>query len=141
MTEITNFLKSYLSLVEFLLAAKQRLYEIGADKNLSGMQVITILMLDEPRPMHYFTKFFNCDPSNVTSIVDGLEDKGLAVRTESQADRRIKLIKLNTRGNKIRQSIIKSLVGDEEFFLNKLTAEEAATFTALVQKISQDRED
>lgn len=91
--------------------------------------------------MHYFTKFFNCDPSNVTSIVDGLEDKGLAGRTESQADRRIKLIKLNSRGNKIRQSIIKSLVGDEEFFLNKLTDEEAATFTALVQKISQDRED
>lgn len=136
MTEITPLVKSYLSLVEFLMMAKQRLYAIGTNHNLTGMQVITILMLDEPRPMHYFTKFFNCDPSNITGIVDALEDKGLAERTESKADRRIKLISLNKKGQAIRVKLIKELTADEEFPLNMLTETEAATFTRLVQKIT-----
>lgn len=139
MTEITSPIKSYLTLVEFLISAKQKLYAIGAEKNLSGMQVLTILMLDEARPMHYFTKFFNCDPSNITSIVDALEDKGIAERTESKSDRRIKLISLNNKGQKLRLQLAKTLTDDEDFLLNRLTLSESQAFTKLIQKATEAR--
>lgn len=140
MSEITPLIKSYLALVEFLMAAKQRLYQIGAEQGLTGMQVLTILMLDEPRPMHYFTKFFSCDPSNITGIIDALEDKGLVERKASPSDRRIKLIHLRPSGKAMRRKLIKSLTSDPEFPLNYLEDAEADDFISLVSKIT-DHED
>lgn len=136
MTQITSLEESYLSLVEFLMMAKQRLFEIGNDFDMSGMQATTLLMMNEPRPMHYFTKFFNCDPSNITGIIDALEDKGLVSRTESSNDRRIKLVKLLPAGQKIRSAMLVKLTTDESYLLSKLTKPEAETFTKLVQKIT-----
>jgi DNA-binding MarR family transcriptional regulator len=44
----------------------------------------------------------HCDNSNVTGIVDGLEEKGLATRQPSAADRRVKLIALTAEGRRLR---------------------------------------
>src|SRR3954451_19301844 len=50
--------------------------------------------LDRPRPMSEIADFLGCDNSNVTGIVDGLEEKGLAVRRPSDVDRRVRMIEL-----------------------------------------------
>ena len=54
--------------------------------------------LDQPRAMSEIAAFLRCDNSNVTGIVDGLEARGLAERTSSPGDRRVKLIALTAEG-------------------------------------------
>lgn len=136
MTQITSVEESYLALVEFLMLSKQKLFEIGADHDLSGMQSVSLLLLSEPRPMHYFTKFFNCDPSNITGIVDAMEQKGLVTRKESLEDRRIKLVQITPNGAKVRSELLSKLTTDESYPLSKLTPAEAETFTTLVHKVT-----
>src|SRR5690349_24015364 len=52
----------------------------------------TLRMLDRPRTMSEVAGALQCDNSNVTGIVDSLEEKGLARRRPSEEDRRVKLI-------------------------------------------------
>src|SRR5436305_2270449 len=63
----------------------------------SGLRPATfgaLRVLDQPRTMSEIAGFLRCDNSNVTGIVDGLEARGLAERSASPGDRRVKLIAL-----------------------------------------------
>jgi DNA-binding MarR family transcriptional regulator len=128
--------QSYLALVEFLMLSKQRLLEIGTKYHLSGMQAITLLLLEESRPMGTFRHIFNCDASNITGIIDGLEQKQLVKRFEINSDRRVKMVKLLTRGKRIRTALLQQLTSDDQYLLANLTPAEAANFIDLVQKIT-----
>jgi DNA-binding MarR family transcriptional regulator len=136
MDQKANFEKSYLALTEFLLLSKKNIGEIGEKYNLSIVQSITLLLLTESRPMHNFTKIFHCDASNTTGIMDGLEQKKLVSRFESPKDRRVKMIKLLPKGDKIRQSIIAKLTDDDSFIIKKLSVDELTIFVKLLQKIT-----
>ncbi len=59
-------------------------------------------MLDRPRTMSEIAAVLHCDNSNVTGIVDVLEEKGLATRRPAEADRRVKLIELTAAGRRVR---------------------------------------
>jgi DNA-binding MarR family transcriptional regulator len=63
--------------------------------------------LDEPRAMSEVAAFLRCDNSNVTGIVDGLEARGLAERTASPGDRRVKLIALTAEGRRLRARLMR----------------------------------
>jgi DNA-binding MarR family transcriptional regulator len=65
--------------------------------------------LDEPRAMSEIAAFLNCDNSNVTGIVDGLEEKGLVTRQPSETDRRVKLIALTAEGRKVRALLVRAI--------------------------------
>lgn len=129
--------QSYLALVEFLMMSKQRVIEIGARYHLSSMQSITLLLLEDPRPMGDFRHLFNCDASNVTGIIDGLEQKQLVRRYEVNSDRRIKMVKLLAHGKRVRTSLLRKLTSADQYILANLTSIEAASFIKLVQKINQ----
>ena len=62
----------------------------------------TLRALDRPRTMSEIAAVLHCDNSNVTGIVDVLEEKGLAERRPSEADRRVKLIALTAEGRRVR---------------------------------------
>src|SRR6476469_10313097 len=64
-------------------------------------------ILDEPRTMSEIASFLRCDNSNVTGIVDGLEARGLAERTASPGDRRVKLIALTAAGRRLRARLMR----------------------------------
>src|ERR1017187_4021368 len=98
--------QSYLELIEFLMMSKKRVIEIGVTFHLSTMQSITLLLLKEPRPMGDFRHLFNCDASNVTGIIDGLEQKQLVRRYEVHSDRRIKMVKLLAHGKRVRTTLL-----------------------------------
>src|SRR5215211_416267 len=61
----------------------------------------TLRMLDRPRTMSEVASALECDNSNVTGIVDSLEEKGLAQRRASEQDRRVKLIDLTKEGRRV----------------------------------------
>jgi DNA-binding MarR family transcriptional regulator len=128
--------ESYLVLIKFLIESKQRLFELGAKQGLSRMQVVILLLLDAPHPMGTFTKLLNCDPSNVTGIVDGLEQKGLAARYDVEGDRRIKMVKLSPKGRRVRAGLLRKLTASDDYLLAKLTPAETEIFIKLVRKIT-----
>lgn len=68
-----------------------------------------IKILDRPRTMSEMASLLHCDNSNVTGIVDGLEEKGLALREASPADRRVKLIALSAEGRRLRTRLARAM--------------------------------
>jgi DNA-binding MarR family transcriptional regulator len=68
----------------------------------------TLRMLDQPRTMSEVAGALQCDNSNVTGIVDSLEEKGLAQRRASEEDRRVKLIELTKEGRRIHTRLAKA---------------------------------
>lgn len=64
--------------------------------------------LGEPRTMSGMAAFLHCDNSNVTGIVDNLEQRGLAVREASPDDRRVKLIALTGEGRRVRAELMRA---------------------------------
>jgi DNA-binding MarR family transcriptional regulator len=69
----------------------------------------TLRLLDEPRTMSEIAAVLNCDNSNVTGIVDGLEARDLVLRTPSEADRRVKLIALTAEGRRVRTRLMRAV--------------------------------
>jgi DNA-binding MarR family transcriptional regulator len=69
----------------------------------------TLRALDGPRTMSQIAAVLHCDNSNVTGIVDGLEERGLARRTPSEQDRRVKLIELTSEGRRVRARLMRAV--------------------------------
>ena len=128
--------QSYLILFNFLLLSKRRVFTVGADYGLSGMQTVLLVMLDSPRPMHHFKVLFNCDASNITGIVDGLEEKDLVERFSDPTDRRLKMVRLKPAGDVVRAAVLDQLTGHDTPLLSRLDADELQTFIELLEKIT-----
>jgi DNA-binding MarR family transcriptional regulator len=58
--------------------------------------------------MSEIAEVLHCDNSNVTGIVDGLEEKGLAMRRASEGDRRVKMIELTGAGRRLRARLTRA---------------------------------
>lgn len=128
----------YLSLLEFLLTAKQHIMAIGDEFGLTAIQAITLLLVDEqlPRPMKSFCMLYHCDASNITGIIDGLEKKGLVSRQNDPNDRRVKVICLEAAGKKLQRTIIERLDDANGFLFDPLNAAEKQQFVHIVETIA-----
>lgn len=129
----------YLYFVEFLVKVKQQIVSMSADYGLSSMQALTLLLTseDNPRPMRGFCDLFGCDPSNITGIIDGLEQRKLVSRQEHPKDRRIKMIKLEPRGAKLKAELIERLSESSQHLFGHLGEHEAEHLTHLFEKLAK----
>jgi DNA-binding MarR family transcriptional regulator len=86
-----------------------------AELGLTPPQALILRLLVRPRPMKDLAAEMLFDPSYVTALVDGLEERGLAERCPDQNDRRIKLIAVTDAGRAaqfvLQQRISSSLPG------------------------------
>lgn len=80
---------------------------IAQESGLRPAAFGALRVLDQPRTMSEIANFLRCDNSNVTGIVDGLEGRGLAERTPSTGDRRVKLIALTAEGRRLRARLMR----------------------------------
>jgi MarR family transcriptional regulator, organic hydroperoxide resistance regulator len=80
---------------------------IAQESGLRPAAFGALRVLDQPRTMSEIATFLRCDNSNVTGIVDGLEARGLAERTASPGDRRVKLIALTAAGRRLRTRLMR----------------------------------
>jgi DNA-binding MarR family transcriptional regulator len=72
----------------------------------------TKLLLDlsgEPRSMRTLAEAFACDASNITWMVDRLEERGFAERRTLATDRRVKTVILTPLGEKTRGELIENM--------------------------------
>jgi DNA-binding MarR family transcriptional regulator len=93
------------------------------------------LAADEGRTMRSLADAWHCDPSNATWIVDRLEKLGLAERRSVPDDRRVKLVVLTAKGQKIRSELL------NEFHqpppdLAALDREDLETLLRVIEKLS-----
>jgi DNA-binding MarR family transcriptional regulator len=87
-----------------------------------------------PVSMRQLAGALRCDNSYVTTVVDALEERGLAHRQPHPSDRRIKVIVLSEEGVEVRRRLeeIRSI---PPAAFDVLNAEEAADLAALLAKI------
>jgi MarR family transcriptional regulator, organic hydroperoxide resistance regulator len=86
----------------------------------------TLRMLDQPRTMSEVAGALHCDNSNVTGIVDSLEEKGLAQRRASEEDRRVKLIELTKEGRRVHTRLSKAFATPPVWVDSLSTADQLA---------------
>ncbi|GIH93960.1 MarR family winged helix-turn-helix transcriptional regulator [Planobispora siamensis] len=88
----------------------RRYEEAAARHRLTALQAkMLVLVAAESLPMRRIARLFNCDPSNVTGIVDRLEGRGLLRREPDPADRRVKNITLTPDGRRAVAELRRSL--------------------------------
>lgn len=78
--------------------------------------------------------FLNLDPSQVVSLIDGLERRGLVDRITGKQDRRAKTIVGTEAGHRLHAEARDALFLCEREQLSRLSAEEAAQLRILLRK-------
>ena len=89
--------------------------------------------LEQPRTMSELAEALHCDNSNVTGIVDSLEEKNLAVRFPSEVDRRIKVVELSVPGERLLKRMSRELAKPPEW-VETLSEEDRRTLRDVLQR-------
>jgi DNA-binding MarR family transcriptional regulator len=93
-----------------MVTNKQRVFAMAQEFELTPQQMIALRILGGgPRKMGDLAQSLFCDNSNVTGIVDRLEEHGLVRRESAEGDRRVKLLVLTEDGEKMRVEITKRM--------------------------------
>ena len=96
---------------------------VGAELGRLGLSfaqahALRMLEPDEPLPMSALAERLFCDNSNVTGIVDRLEDRGLVERRPGEHDRRVKMLMITERGAQVRAGLAARLDEPPEALAN-----------------------
>jgi DNA-binding MarR family transcriptional regulator len=75
----------------------------------------------------------HCDNSNMTGIVDRLEERDLVVRGVAEHDRRVKLIALTDEGRKVRDELDRRMAEPPEA-IAKLSAADHRTLRDILKR-------
>ena len=96
---------------ELFHASRRRFLAVASEFELSPPQVraLGVLDPDQPVPMSELAEALHCDNSNVTGIVDRLEDRGLVERRSASHDRRVKMLAVTPRGAEVRERLAERL--------------------------------
>ena len=118
---------------EVFKASKPHLEVVAAKFDLTPQQVFAIKSLDEERPvtMSAFATTLGCDASNVTSIADKLESRGILVRRASANDRRVKVLMMTEAGIELRQRIAETMQKPPPAIANLSVADQEAMVAIL----------
>jgi DNA-binding MarR family transcriptional regulator len=98
-------------LFRLIQAAKQNTPAVSREFGLTGPQSYLLIQLDPATPltMVALAAAKDCDPSNITGLVDKLEAKGYIQRQPDPHDRRVKMIVLTDAGSKVRAQVLARL--------------------------------
>ena len=90
---------------------KPRLMAISHEYDLTPMQLHALRALEPglELTMSALAGSLFCDASNVTGIVDRLEDRGLIERRSAAHDRRVKMLVVTGEGARLRQEVVERL--------------------------------
>jgi DNA-binding MarR family transcriptional regulator len=112
---------------------KPRIPAIAAEFDLSPPQAITLRLLGEPRTMSELAMAMHCDNSNLTGIVDRLEERGLVERTPADYDRRVKLIAATDEGRRLASELTRRMAEAPEP-LQRLSAADQRTLRDILKR-------
>jgi DNA-binding MarR family transcriptional regulator len=120
-------------------ANKGRFFAAINEFDLSPPQALALRHLEpgSPLPMSALAELLHCDNSNITGIVDRLEDRGLVERRPAAHDRRVKHLLVTERGAEVRERLMERMdsAPDE---IDRLTKAEQRQLLALLRKVAGD---
>src|SRR5205085_12014509 len=99
------------------------------------MHALLSLDPDAPQSMSSLADAWKCDASNVTWLVDRLEEHGLAERRPHPTDRRVRTVALTRKGTKMRAQI-QSKLYEAPASLRELSPSDLATLDRILRKIA-----
>jgi MarR family transcriptional regulator, organic hydroperoxide resistance regulator len=126
-------------LVRFFFAQREHLPPGGDEVGLSPAQchVLHLIEPGRPLPMRNLADTLACDASNVTGLVDRLEDRGLVQRRPSPEDRRIKVIQLTPTGSRVRAQLLRRMTSRSRPLSRLSTAEQRALVRILERLVDE----
>ena len=104
-TDLAN--DTWRRLTELFLSRKHQVMAIAAAHGLNPGAMNALLFLEPGQlcSMGTLADAWKCDASNVTWLVDRLEEHGLAERRPHPTDRRVRTVALTRKGTKMRAQI------------------------------------
>ena len=119
------------------LRVKKGFLRLATEFDLPLIQVFALCFLEpgSPMSMKHMASLLNCEPSNVSTVIDRLFTQKYISREENPSDRRIKMISLTKEGEKKRQRIVKRIISYNSERLDRLSAEERMQLKAALVKI------
>jgi DNA-binding MarR family transcriptional regulator len=116
-----------------------RVHAILAEAGLrpGAGKAVAHIPLDGSIQMRDLAIALRCDNSYVTSVVDALEERGVAERRSHPSDRRIKVVCLTEEGKLLAKRVREALADPPQAFAT-LTASEAAQLRDLLRKLGGD---
>jgi DNA-binding MarR family transcriptional regulator len=98
------------------------------------MKALLSIPPGQSRPMKELAGEWHCDASYVTSLVDGLEERGVVERRAHPTDRRAKVIVLTEDGARMRDEVLDRIHEPPPWF-DVLSQDEAETLRDLLAKL------
>ncbi len=114
-----------------------RMHEAGKAVGGPPSLVKALLHLSavEPLAMRDLADHWGCDASYVTSLVDGLEQQGLAERRPHATDRRVKTVALTARGAEAKAKVL-DVMSEPPSGFAALSAQEQTQLRDLLRKVA-----
>jgi DNA-binding MarR family transcriptional regulator len=119
------------------MAQRGAVMAIAAEFSLSPTQLFALRALQpgEPAPMSDLASVLRCDASNVTGIVNRLQERGLVQRHPAPDDRRVKHLVLTDEGRALRETLAARMDQPPAGF-EELSSSEAAQLRDLLLKVA-----
>ena len=103
--------EAWKALLDFFISNKDKHLALAAEAGLTMGSMRTLLSLDpeEPKSMRALADEWKCDASNVTWLVDRLEERQLVERRTSPSDRRVKTVALTPAGVALKVDLLERM--------------------------------
>ena len=125
-------------MLEFLIGRQRRLHAPSVHGlNPGVIKALLALEPDTPQTMGALAQTFACDASNVTWLVDRLEERGLVERRPHPSDRRVRMVALTGPGEKTRSELRDSMYEPPPELLS-LSREDLESLREILGKLPQD---
>jgi DNA-binding MarR family transcriptional regulator len=123
-------------LLGVMQAMKQHVADLAVTFDLTLSQLDALKNLGAPCSQRELAQCLHFDASNVTDIVDRLEERGLVVRTIDPNDRRIRRLVLTPEGEELRRQLFEQAMAGAPP-VTALSAAEQRSLCALLAKIAE----
>ncbi len=126
-------------LTAVVMERKQEFPALAASFGLNPGAMHALLQLDPdaPQSMSSLAGAWKCDASNVTWLVDRLEEHGLAERRAHPGDRRIRTVALTRKGAKLR-SQVEARIYEAPDSLRALSSRDLEALAKVLRKIAPE---
>ena len=118
-----------------MMARKQQFPQIAASLKLNPGALHALLTLDPdaPKSMSALAGGWGCDASNVTWLVDRLEEHGLVERRAHPTDRRVRTVALTPKGVQVREQV-ESMIHEAPEAIAALSPSDLETLCRVLRK-------
>jgi MarR family transcriptional regulator, organic hydroperoxide resistance regulator len=125
---------------QLFMTQKPRFMAIASEFDLWPPQIMALQRLEPDRPlaMSELAGLLGCDNSNVTGIIDRLEDRGVVERRGAPHDRRLKLVHLTDAGVELRERLMARLYDEVPAPIAALPEEDQRTLRDLLRRALGD---